>query len=67
MQGQRNRQHAPCDSEVLDPTYTVGQLIFLHSPITPEGLSPKLHSFWRGPHEISHQRSDSQTLRGRNK
>ena len=35
------------------PTYTEGQLIFLHNPSTPKRLSPKLHSFWRGPYKIT--------------
>ena len=35
------------------PTCTKGQLILLHNPSTPQGLSPKLHSFWRGPYKIT--------------
>ena len=28
-------------------------MVFLHNPSTPQGLSPKLHSFWRGPYKIT--------------
>ena len=28
-------------------------MVFLHNPSTPEGLSPKLHSFWRGSYKIT--------------
>ena len=35
------------------PKYTEGEMVFLHNPSTPQGLSPKLHSFWRGPYKIT--------------
>ena len=35
------------------PLYTEGQLIFLHNPSTPQGLSPKLHFFGRNPYKIT--------------
>ena len=28
-------------------------MVFLHNPSTPQGLSPKLHSFWGGPYKIT--------------
>ena len=34
------------------PKYKKNQLIFLHNPATPQGWSPQLHSFWRGPYQI---------------
>ena len=53
LQGQQKRQHALYNAEVHSPIYTEGQLIFHHNPSTPQGLSPKLHSFWRGPYKIT--------------
>ena len=50
---QQKRQHALQNAKVHGPTYTEGPLIFLHNPSTPQGLSPKLHSFWRGPYKIT--------------
>ena len=35
------------------PSYTEVQLTLLHTPTTPQGLSRKLHSFWRGPYKIT--------------
>ena len=52
LKGQQKRQHALYNSKVHGPTYKKGQLILLHCPATPPGLSPKLHSFWRGPYQI---------------
>ena len=45
LKGQQKRQHALCNAKVHGHIYTEGQLIFLHKPLTPQGLSPKLHSF----------------------
>ena len=53
LNGQQKRQHALYNAKVHSPTYTEGQLVFLHIPTTPQGLSPKLHSFWRGPYKIT--------------
>ena len=53
LKGQQKRQHALYNAKVHGPTYTEGQLINLHNPSTPQGLSPKLHSFWRGPYKIT--------------
>ena len=52
MNGQQKRQHALYNTKAHGPTYNSGQLIFLHCPAPPRGLSPKLHSFWRGPYRI---------------
>ena len=41
------------NAKVHGPKYTEGQMVFLHNPATPQGLSPKLHSFWRGPYKIT--------------
>ena len=41
------------NAKVHGPTYTEEHLMFRHSPTTPQRLSPKLHSFWRGPYKIT--------------
>ena len=53
LKGQEKRQHAFYNAKVHGPTYTEGQMVFLHNPSTPERLSPKHHSFWRGPYKIT--------------
>ena len=53
LTGQQKRQHALHNAQVHGPTLTEGQLILLHNPATPQGLSPKLHSFWRGQYKIT--------------
>ena len=53
LKGQQKRQCAVYNAKVHGPTYTEGQLILLHNPATPQGLSLKLHSFWRGPYKIT--------------
>ena len=53
LKGQQKRQHALYNAKVHGPKYTEGQMVFLHNPSTPQGLSPKLHSFWRGPYKIT--------------
>ena len=56
--GQQKRQHALYNAKIHGPTYTEGHSIFFHNPSTPQGLSPKLHSFWRGPYKITQVISD---------
>ena len=58
IKGQQKRQPALCNTKRHGPTYTEGQLIFFHNPSTPQGLSLKLHSFWRGPYKITQVISD---------
>ena len=53
LKGLQIRQHALYSAKVHGPIYNEGQLIFLHNPTTPQGLNPKLHSFWRGPYKIT--------------
>ena len=53
LKGQQKRQHALYYAKVHGPKYTEGQMVFLHNPSTPQGLSPKLQSFWRGPYKIT--------------
>ena len=53
LKSQQKRQLALYSGKVHGPTYKEGQLIFLHNPSTPQGLSLKLHSFWRGPYKIT--------------
>ena len=53
LKGQQKRQHSLYNAKVHGPKYTEGQMVFLHNPSTPQGLSPKLHSFWRGPYKIT--------------
>ena len=53
LKGQQKRQLALYNAKLHGPTYTEGQLILLYNPSTPQGLSPKLHSFWRGPYKIT--------------
>ena len=45
LKDQQKRQHALYNAKVHGPIYTEGQLIFLHNPSTPQGLTPKLHFF----------------------
>ena len=53
LKGQQKRQIPLYNAKVHGPTFTEGQLILLYDPSTPQGLSPKLHSFSRGPYQIT--------------
>ena len=53
LKGQQKRQNALYNAKVHGPIYAEGQRVFLHNPSTPQGLSPKLHSFWRAPYKIT--------------
>ena len=53
LKGQQKRQQALYHAKVHGPKYTEGQMVFLLNPSTPHGLSPKLHSSWRGPYKIT--------------
>ena len=59
LKGQQKRQRALYNAKIHGPTYTEGQLIILHNPSTPQGLRPKVHSFWRGPYKITQVISDT--------
>ena len=50
---QQKRQHALYNAIVHRPTNTESQMVILHNPLTPQRLSPELHSFWRGPYKIT--------------
>ena len=51
---QPKREHALHNTTVQCPKYTEDQMVFLHNPSTPQGLSPKLHSFWSIQNHLSH-------------
>ena len=53
LKGQQKCQHALFSAKMHGATYTVGVLILPHNPSTPQGLCPKLHSFWRDPYKIT--------------
>ena len=53
LKGQQKRQNALYNAKVHGLTYTEGQMVFLHNSLTPQGLSPKLHSFWRELYKIT--------------
>ena len=52
LQGRQKRQHALYNAKMRDLAYTESKMVFLHNPSTPQGLSPKLISFWQGFHKI---------------
>ena len=53
LKGQQKHQHALYNAKVHSPKYTEGQMVFRYDHWTPQGLSPKLHSFWRGLYKIT--------------
>ena len=53
LKGQQKGQHALYNAEVHGPQFTGGQMVLLHNLSTPQGLSPKLPSFWRGLYKIT--------------
>ena len=44
------RQKAIFDKKKHGPSYKEGDLVLLHSPVCSQGQTPKLKSFWSGPH-----------------
>ena len=51
-QWELRRQKAIFDRSRYGPTYKEGDLVLLHTPVCKKEQSPKLKSFWSGPHRI---------------
>ena len=55
---EQKRQKHLYDRKVAGGRYSVGDMVWLHSPAIPRGKAAKFHRFWKGPYEVKKIISD---------
>ena len=55
---EQKRQKHLYDRKVAGGRYSVGDMVWLHSPAVPRGKAAKFHRFWKGPYEVKKIISD---------